>query len=375
MKVCAKCVMPETAESVDFSEPVCSVCKQAAAKKEVDWDARLRQLNEVVGAARSIGGDYDCIVPFSGGKDSTFTLYHVVERLRLKPLVVRFDHGFLRKRVLDNSQRVFRKLGCDVIHFTPNWHVVKKLMMESLLRRGDFCWHCHTGVFAYPMQIAVKWKVPLVIWGEGDNEYASWGDGDHGHERFDRVCSLGISAEDMRGMVGVDERDLRPFALPSRDELRGVRSIFLGSYVEWNPREQSALIKRELGWQGDEVEGVPPQYDYDKIECAMQGTRDYIKWLKRGFGRTAHLASIDVREGRISRDDAANLVSQYDGKRPASLDTFLELLGIPEKEFMEIVENHVVHPHKMPTRIERANWIPEDLADEAHHRVIASAER
>src|SRR6185369_10240658 len=274
---------------------------QNEEKHERDWVAARERLDRVAADAKAKGAEYDCIVPFSGGKDSTYTLYYVVDRLRLRPLVVRFDHGFLRQRVLDNSRRVFRRLGCDVVHFTPNWRVVKKLMLESLKRRGDFCWHCHTGVFAFPVQEAVRRKIPLIVWGEGDNEYASWNTETHDQARFDKVCNLGINAEDMDGFLEIEERHLDPFRFPQQRKMEGIRSIFLGNYIPWNPKAQTALIKEKLGWQGDEVEGVPPQYDYDKIECFMQGARDYIKFLKRGYGRTAHLTSIDVREGRISR--------------------------------------------------------------------------
>jgi len=107
-----------------------------------------------------------------------------------------------------------------------------------------------------------------------------------------------------------------------------------------------------LGWRGHEVEGVPPDYDYDKIECFMQGTRDYIKYLKRGFGRTTHLVSIDIRNSRKDREEGERLAAMYDGKRPASLDLFLEYLGISEARFMEIVQAHVVAPHEMPTLME-----------------------
>jgi len=357
--------MPETVESIDLSQPVCSVCKQNEEKhavNEAEWANRRSVLERIAESARG-SAEYDCIVPFSGGKDSTFTLYFATKHLRLRPLVVRFDHGFLRQRVLDNSRRTFRRLGVDVLHFTPNWHVVKKLMLESLKRRGDFCWHCHTGVFAFPVQEAVRRKIPLIVWGEGDNEYASWGTEEHNRERFDKVCNLGINSQDMAGFVGLTDRDLGPFAYPDSLAARDIRSIFLGDYIKWNPKAQAALIKKELGWQGDEVEGVPPQYDYDKIECFMQGARDYIKFLKRGYGRTAHLTSIDVREGRISRAEALRLAVEHDGKRPASLDLLLDILEIPEKEFMEIVEQHVVEPHVMPTRIERANWALHDAGD------------
>lgn len=235
-------------------------------------------------------------------------------------------------------------------------------MLESLKRRGDFCWHCHSGVFAFPVQEAVRRNIPLIMWGEGDDEYASWGTREHGQERFDIVCNLGINSEDMAGMVQADARDLAPYTFPSADELQSVRSVFLGSYVEWNPRRQAELIKQELGWQGDEVEGVPPQYDYDKIECAMQGARDYIKYLKRGFGRTAHLTSIDIRNGKMSREDAIKLCEEYDGKRPASLDHLLGILEVSELEFLSIVSDHVVYPHIMEPG-PRANRTPEDIAE------------
>ena len=81
----------------------------------------------------------------------------------------------------------------------------------------------------------------------------------------------------------------------------------------------------------------------------MQGVRDYIKFLKRGYGRTTHLVSIDIRNGRMDRETAADLVAKYDGVRPAALDLFLEFLGIDENRFMELIEPHVVAPHVMPS--------------------------
>jgi hypothetical protein len=139
-----------------------------------------------------------------------------------------------------------------------------------------------------------------------------------------------------------------------------VRQMFLGNYIPWDVKKQVDIIKKDLDWKGDQVEGVPPEYDYEKIECFMQGVRDYIKYLKRGFGRTAHLASIDIRNGRLSREEGARLVAAYDGRRPPSLDLFLDFLGIDEKRFMEVVEPHVVHPHEMPTleeaRASAQNW-------------------
>ncbi|MCC6642211.1 MAG: N-acetyl sugar amidotransferase, partial [Deltaproteobacteria bacterium] len=320
---------------------------------------------------------YDCIVPFSGGKDSTFTLWYLVREKKLRPLVVRFDHGFLRKNVQENSLRTFRTLGVDVHQFTPNWQVVRKLMFESLRRRGDFCWHCHTGIFSYPMWVSIWQRVPLIIWGEPTAEYASFYRYDEAEEvderRFNAFVNLGINAEDMLGMLDdtissypVTERDLLPYTYPPAGQLAGVRSVLLGSYIPWDVKKQVQIIKRELGWQGDQVEGVPPEYDYEKIECFLQGVRDYIKYLKRGFGRTSHLVSIDIRNGRKTREEAEELVAEFDGRRPAALDLFLDYLGITEKAFLELIEPHVVSPHEMPSceecRRHGHGWLPKDFA-------------
>ena len=331
---CTQCVMPETSESLVYdAQGDCSVCRQIEHKQEnIDWAAKQQEFEQLIEGYRG-QHDYDCIVPFSGGKDSTYTLWHLVSQLGLKPLVVRFDHGFMRPGVDDNCHRTFRTLGCDVVQFTPNWQVVRKLMFETLRRRGDFCWHCHTGIFSYPMWVALEKKVPLVIWGEPSAEYSSFYSYDENEEvderRFNAFVNLGINAEDMLGMLDdtvsdypVTTRDLKPFSFPPAHELRALqlRSVCLGSYLPWDVKKQVDIIKAELGWKGDEVEGVPPEYDYEKIECFMQGVRDYIKYLKRGVGRTAHLTSIDIRNGRMSREEGLTLTAQHDGRRPASLD-------------------------------------------------------
>ena len=354
LRRCARCTLPETHETIVFdAEGVCNVCRQQEYKQsKIDWAARERELGELIDRYRG-KYDYDCIVPFSGGKDSTFTLYDLVTRFKVKPLVVTFDHGFLRPQTLENTERTIKLLGVDYLKFRPNWKLVQRLMQESLRRKGDFCWHCHTGIFSYPMHIAVKFKVPLLIWGEPSSEYTSYYGYDEDEEvderRFNRFINLGITAEDMVGMLdgGITMRDLEPFAYPPLAELRklGVRSVCLGSYIPWDVKKQYEVIARELGWKGSPVEGVPAGYEYEKVECAMQGVRDYLKYIKRGFARTTHLTSIDIRNQRLSRDEAKALIERHEGYRPASLDVFLDYVGLTEAEFMEIALSHQVSPY------------------------------
>lgn len=353
MKRCTKCVLPQTHEAIHFDDDgVCSVCRQQEVKQEaIDWKKRKQDLDELVAQYRG-KNRYDCIVPFSGGKDSTWTLYYLIKEYKLKPLVVRFDHGFLRPTVNKNTINTLRVLGCDFHHFTPNWHVVRKLMLQSFLEKGDFCWHCHTGIFAYPMQVALQQQVPLVIWGEPSAEYTSYYNYDQPEEvdekRFNRFVNLGITADDMLIRLGgaVEERDLAPFKYPPLKELRKLnyRSVCLGSYVAWDVKMQSQIIQDELGWEGEEVENVPPGYRYEKIECYMQGVRDFIKFIKRGYTRPSHLASIDVRNGRMTHEEAMTLIEKYEGRRPFSLKLFLDFVGLTEEEFMAIALSHTISP-------------------------------
>lgn len=350
---CTRCVLPITWETINFDdEGVCNICRNWEAKdQDVDWAAREAQLLEIFAEVKAEGREYDCIVPFSGGKDSTYTLWALVKRFGLRPLVVSFDHGFYRPRMVENRTRTFRRLGVDVITFTPNWRVVRKLMLESLIRKGDFCWHCHAGVFAYPMQIAVKHKIPLVIWGEGGGEYEAYfrfADIEQTDEwKFNRRIIMGMRAEDLAGFIDEDVRDLSPYIYPTKEEIEqaGVRSLPLGKYVPWDVQEQVRINQRELGWQLDALEsGYPGEETYEKIECYFEGLRDYIKYLKRGFARITHLTTLDIRHGRITRDQAMEYVKSIEGKRPASLDVFLEYVGLGEDEFNEIVARHLIAP-------------------------------
>ncbi|MFZ4801953.1 MAG: N-acetyl sugar amidotransferase [Chlorobium sp.] len=358
MKRCTLCGMPETYETIEFDESgICNICRQQEFKQgKIDWVARKKILDELVAENRG-KYDYDCIVPFSGGKDSTFTLYYLMKEYKLKPLVVQFNHGFMRPTLLSNNQRTFKALGVDVISFTPNWKVVKRLMREALIRKGDFCWHCHTGIFSYPMQLAIKFNVPLVLWGEPSSEYTAYYDyRDDEIEtvdetRFNRFVNLGITAEDMKGMIDedfdFDPRDLLPYTYPSLRDLKRLRykSVCLGSYIPWDTKRQSQLIMDKLGWQGDQVEGMPlGSYTYEKIECQMQGVRDYLKYLKRGYSRVTQMTALDIRNGHLHKDKAEKMIKEWEGKKPQSLKLFLEYLDMSEDEFNEIVRKLVVPP-------------------------------
>ena len=346
MQKCTKCMFPETYETINFNNNgECNICSSNLVQKEtIDWKTRKKELKKIIEKYRN-KSDYDCIVPYSGGKDSTFQLYYLMKEFKLKPLVIRFNHGFYRNQIQDNTTTVLKKLGADFLEFTPNWKVVKNLMLESFKRKGDFCWHCHTGIYSYPIRVAIKFKVPLVIYGEPLAEMSAYYSYDEieeeNEEKFNMVRNLGINAEDMYGMlknsgVKLDKRDLLPYTFPAKEDFNRekIKPILLGTYIKWDYKKQTDLIKKDLGWKGDELEGVPSKANpFDsKIECFMQGTRDYIKYVKRGYSRVTQNLATEIRENRIDSKSAKKLIKE-EGKKPPSLKIFLNYLGITEKEF------------------------------------------
>lgn len=358
---CSKCTLPETYETIEFDgNGVCNICHQHEYKHDsINWEERKKKLNEVIEQYRG-KYDYDCLVPFSGGKDSTFTLCYLIKEYGIKPLVIRFDHLFFRPKLEEYATKTFRTFGVDVLKFSPNWKVVKKLMMESLVRKGDFCWHCHTGIFSYPMHVAIKYNVPLILWGEPGAEYTAYYDYKDtqlemvDEKRFNRYVNLGITAEDMHGMINrkddpVDQRDLAPFTYPPLKDLKriGYHSVCLGSYIPWDVKDNLKYTQQFLPWwQGDDVEGMPKGlYSYEKIECFMQGVRDYIKYVKRGYGRVTQMTTLDIRNKRMSRDEAVALIRKHEGRKPRMLSVFLDYLGMTEDEFNEIVMKTAIPPY------------------------------
>ena len=155
-------------------------------------------------------------------------------------------------------------------------------MLEAFTRKTDFCWHCHTGIYSYPLRIATKFNVPLIFWGEPLAEFSAYYDylNDEieyeDEKKFNMVRNLGISADDMHGMINkpddpVDKRDLLPYTYPDMKEIKKsqIASVCLGSFIPWDNVKNTALIKSELGWESDELEGVPTEINTmgEKIEC------------------------------------------------------------------------------------------------------------
>jgi N-acetyl sugar amidotransferase len=345
IRYCRRCVMPETKPDILFDDDgVCSACRHFSDRDDVDWDVRRLELDEIVDRYRSRdGSSYDCVVPVSGGKDSTFQLLRMLD-MGLNPLCVTATTDKLTEigqRNLDN----IRTLGVDHIEVTTNPVVRRRINRLALTQVGDISWPEHVTIFTVPVRIAVQMQVPLIVWGENSqNEYG----GPAGAAK-DNVLTrrwleefgglLGLRVSDLVGQDGIEARHLVQYTYPTDEQLAavGVTGIFLGYYLPWDGWA-NALIAQAHGFETwhRPVEGSI--VNYENLDNAQMGIHDYFKFLKYGFGRATDLACMMVRRGRLSRTDAIELVKAHDGAYPSeylgvTLDDMLDDIDMTREQF------------------------------------------
>jgi len=165
---CRRCCMPETNEGNKFDEfGICQACISTEQKIHINWKEREEKLRQIFEKRKQESDDnYDCVVGISGGKDSTFQLHVLTKIYGLNPLAVTFNHGWYNETGYDNLWNSLEKFNVDHVMFTPRRTTIDKSSKKSLKMIGDICWHCHAGIGAFTLQTAVRYKIPLIVWGE-----------------------------------------------------------------------------------------------------------------------------------------------------------------------------------------------------------------
>ncbi len=335
--------MPSTRPDIEInSEGICNACIAFKNRKKIDWNKRKSELIEIVKKFKT--KDYwDCIVPVSGGKDSTYQTLKVLE-LGLKPLCVLSSTCQLSTIGRRNIENI-KKLGVDLVEFSPNPAVRKKLNYIGLTVVGDIAWPEHVGIFTIPVNVAIKYQIPLIVWGENSqNEYGGPDDAQKSNildrrwlEEFGGLIGLRVS--DLSDIYGFKKKDLVPYLYPKAEilEKNKITGIFLGHYLQWNPIENANLAKKNgFNFFDGNVEGS--YFEYENLDNLQHGIHDYFKFLKFGFARATDQLCIAVRRGLLSRPEAIQIAKKIDGKFPWSylgvkLDTVLKHIGMTFEEF------------------------------------------
>lgn len=347
MKYCRQCVLPDTRPNLRLdAEGVCNACRAHGTKPDIDWAQREQAFRQVVLSARSrigSGPGYDCLIPVSGGKDSTWQVVICLE-YGLNPLAVTWKtpaRTTIGQQNLDN----LISLGVDHIDYQISPKVEKVFMLEALRRSGDPAIPMHMALFNIPLTLAVRYGIPLVVWGENSAfEYGSSNEEQTGF-RLDSAwlkrygVTHGTTAADWLGPeLGL--KQLTPYYGPDEATLEasGVLAVFLGYYFNWDP-ETSLKIAAEHGFCSDPEGPRTGYYNYADIDDDFISIHHYLKWYKFGFTRLFDNLALEIRNQRLTRAQALDIIAELGEQRPdADIVRFCEFTGISQVKFLELIE-------------------------------------
>lgn len=348
LKYCTLCVTPNTRPHISFdNHGVCSACQKAKEKKTViDWKSRKKNLEKIFNDFKlSKAGRYDCIIPVSGGKDSTYQVHIVKNKYKLNPLCVTFRTLARTPRGEENLQSM-RDMGVDHIDISPNPLGVNSLTKMAFLQFGDCSLLDHLAIYSIIPNFALRLGIPLVVWGE--NPWMEYG-GSPKDSDIPRLNRNFLRDHDiLKGrhveewvQNGLNLEDLQTMIYPSEEELDALNytPIFLGYYLPWDAK-QNVDIAKKYGFKVREKGPIMGLYDYADLDCMNIVIHHYFKWLKFGFNRVTDNASNEIRKGRLDRETAIKLVRDKDGFKPPKeyIQAFCDQIGISEKEFWSTAE-------------------------------------
>jgi N-acetyl sugar amidotransferase len=329
-------------------EGICSGCRIHEEKDRLDWVARWKKLEQLVQPYRIPDGSaYDCVVPVSGAGDSFFIVHLVKERLGLNPLLVTYNKYFNTALGVRNLANLRSRFDCDILVQNVNPESVRRITRATLRQFGSIYWHCLAGQTVFPVQTAVRYKVPLIIWGahQGLEQVGMFS---HEHEvemtrRYRKDHDLmGHEADDLLSMFDtLTEDDIWQYRYPQDEALEavGVRGIYLGNYVRWDPKAQHESMMERHGYG---TAAFSRTFDcYDHVDCYnYMDLHDSLKLYKHGYSRVTDHACREIRHGRLTREQAKALVLQHESAPLRHIGKFCEWLGVDMRGLQFILDRH-----------------------------------
>ena len=337
--------MPSSRPRIVFKGGVCNACIHADERRLINWDDRLREFKEVVNEYRGRGA-YDCVVPFSGGKDSATIAHKLKYEHNLNPLLVCYGQMLWTDVGRRNLHRV-ADAGLDILYWRTNQEVSRRLARRFLIERMHIKQHYDAAVNAVPVRTAINFNIPLIFYAEhGESFYG----GQVLSEEHRRTRDLAEVLENQVGddarnwaVDGITERDLHPYIYPDEVDIKrvGVKAFYYSYFFPWSIYDNAMFAKERM-----DFEWIDPRSDgsfesYDSIDDMVDGVDFYGMWLKFGFGRATRMASRLIQDGRLTRDEGLELVRKYDGEYPEMyLGDVLDYIGMTVSELHDLFEKH-----------------------------------
>ncbi len=343
MKWCCSCVLPDSRPNLRIeADGRCNACRSHGTKRSIDWGAREKAFRAVAQNAISNSFGYDCLIPVSGGKDSTWQTIKCLE-YGLKPLAVTWrtpGRTAIGQRNLDN----LIALGVDHIDYSIDPKVEARFMLKTFEQAGSTAIPMHLALFNIPLTIAMRFRIPLVVWGENSAfEYGSAAEADMGF-RLDAEwlktygVTQGTVAEDWVGS-DLTRADLTAYFGPDESELERakVNAVFLGYYLPWDPSETARIAKAHgFAASSSARTGI---YDFADIDDDFISLHHWMKWYKFGFTRAFDNLSLEIRNGRVTRNEALRMLRERGDDTPhADIEKFCGFVGTSKVRFFAIAE-------------------------------------
>ena len=345
---CKKCLMPSSRPRIGFNpEGICNGCLNAEQKNHVDWAARGQEFLDLIAAYKSTDGSWDCVVPWSGGKDSSAIAWRLKFDYGLNPLLVTFS-PMIPSEIAQHNREQMLKAGFDHLLVRPNQQVARHLAHRFFVERGNPKVAWDAGVNTIPLQVAVRYRIALVFYAEhGESEYG-------GKVRNEESKKIRDFTEVIEHQIGDDPRnwvddkigagDLNPYHYPDRDAVAavGVKALYFAYFHRWDVVSNYELIAEKIDFKTvpwGRSEGTFTSFDSldDKIDDLYY----YLQFIKFGFGRAVRDASRQIQNGRLTRAQGLELAQRYDGEVPGEhIDATLDFLGLSRSEFEHIVDLH-----------------------------------
>jgi len=344
MRYCLSCILPDTRPNLSLnSDGLCNACETHRTKAAIDWPAREQAWREVIFNAKSRSRGYDCIIPVSGGKDSTWQVVKCLE-YGLHPLAVTWKTPGRTEIGQQNLQNLIN-LGVDHIDYQISPKVERKFMIEAFRRFGSTAIPMHIAIFNIPTLLAVRLRIPLIIWGENSAfEYGGTAEERTGFKlNADWVKRFGVS----HGTTAADwvsaelsSSELTPYFGPTAAELEesGVNAVFLGYYFEWDP-EKTRAVAAANGFKANPTGARTGLYDYADIDDDFISIHHWLKWYKFGITRLFDNLSLEIRNGRLTRDEAVQIVREAGDQIPSGdIERFCGFAAISTSNFFDVAE-------------------------------------
>lgn len=344
MRYCKKCILPSTRPGITLNrEGICSACTNHLLRNKINWKNRETLFDKVISSIRNKNKNYDCLIPVSGGKDSTWQVIKCLEK-GLNPLCVTWKPPSRTKLGQENLSNLIN-LGVDHIDYTINPNTERKFIFESLIKYGSPGLPMHMAIFNIPTNLALKLKIPLIIWGENSAfEY-----GDDTDEKFGfRMNSYwynkfgvthGTTADDWISK-NLTISELIPYFGPKFDDLEkfNINSIFLGYYFNWDVKMTSEISKK-YGFKESGKNAKIGIFKHTDLDDDFISIHHFLKWYKFGFTRTFDNCSLEIRNRRMTREKAVDIVRKQKDIIPHNdIKKFCNYLNIKVKDFFEIIE-------------------------------------